>query len=245
MGFQDKNDCGTTVTATLTNVGKMLLLTDPSKFDVSYFVPKDVGVDYSLFNPDHPDGDQYYDTAIVNLTNLEPHGDATVHNLGSNLIMNLPPDLVNLPVLSTIPDFGATMLLDKLGKYKDFALQAEYLDTQNLTVKVTVTNPKLINLEVISPHTVEPILHNPNTNAEINTSLQLQHIKIVEFNTSFNATFRVTSLYNDVGTSTADFQDAEIIFQENSLGIEYRLPIRVNYNREIDLGDVQAVAGGQ
>ena len=52
-------------------------------------------------------------------------------------------------------------------------------------------------------------------------------------------------MYNDVGTSTADFQDAEIIFQENSLGIEYRLPIRVNYNREIDLGDVQAVAGGQ
>ena len=245
MGFQDKNDCGTTVTATLTNVGKMLLLTDPTKFDISYFVPSDAGVDYSLFNPDHPDGDQYYDTAIVNLTNLEPHGDATVHNLGSNLIMNLPPDLVNLPVISTIPDFGAFMELDKLGKYKDFALQAEYLDTANSTVTVTVKNPKLVDVEVISPHQVTPILHNPNTNAEINTSLQLQHIKIIQFHTSFNATFRITALYNDVGTSTTDYQDAEIIFQESSLGVEYKLPIRVNYNREIDLGDVAVNAGGQ
>ena len=244
MGFQEKNDCGTTVTATLTNVGKLLLLTDPTQFDVSHFIPRDTGIDYTLFNDEHPDGDLYYDTAIVNLTNIEPHGDAIVHDLGSALIRNLPPDIVNLPVIRTVPDFPSPGLdLDKLGEYKDIALEYDYLDTTNLQIKVTVMNPQLVDVQVISNHTVQGRQHGSILSREITSSLLTQHIKPAEFYTHAQAHMRITAKYNDVGT-TGDYLSTQVIIQEQASDIEYRLPVNVKYNREIDLGDT-AKAGSQ
>jgi hypothetical protein len=70
MGYLD----GTSVTvdAVLTKKGREIL-SDPSKgtLNITSFTCTDTGVDYTLWNPDHPSGSAYYGEAIENLPMLE------------------------------------------------------------------------------------------------------------------------------------------------------------------------------
>ena len=64
--------------------------------------------------------------------------------------------------------------------------------------------------------------------------INAQHIKPLEFVVSAGAHMRVVAKYNDVGSS-GDFMETQIVIQEQASNIEFRLPVRVDYNREIDL----------
>jgi len=58
------------VDAVLTKQGRKLLALGQG-LNISYFTLSDTGVDYTLWNPDHPSGSAYYGEAIENLPNLE------------------------------------------------------------------------------------------------------------------------------------------------------------------------------
>ena len=68
MGYLDGSTI--TVDAVLTKQGRRLLARGES-LGVSYFCLTDTGVDYRLWNPDHPSGSAYYGEAIENMPNLE------------------------------------------------------------------------------------------------------------------------------------------------------------------------------
>ena len=82
MGYLDNTSI--TVDAVLTKKGREILK-NGGNLNISSFTCSDTGVDYSLWNPDHPDGSDKYGQAIENLPQLE----ASVHaeyNLRNRLI---------------------------------------------------------------------------------------------------------------------------------------------------------------
>ena len=68
MGYLDNSTI--VVDAVLTKQGRKLLALGQG-LNISYFTLSDTGVDYTLWNPDHPSGSAYYGEAIENLPNLE------------------------------------------------------------------------------------------------------------------------------------------------------------------------------
>jgi hypothetical protein len=113
MGYLDNSSI--TVDAVLTKKGREILK-NGGNLNISSFTLSDTGVDYTLWNPDHPSGSAFYGEAIENLPMLEA-SDTTLtvadadsnpaqlsidivgfnggRNLGYNLVI-LDPNVVDL-----------------------------------------------------------------------------------------------------------------------------------------------------
>ena len=94
MGFLDNSSV--TVDAVLTKRGREILK-DGGNLNITSFTVSDTGVDYSLWNADHPSGSAYYGEAIENLPMIEASVHAE-HNLRNRLI-SLNQNTVALPAL--------------------------------------------------------------------------------------------------------------------------------------------------
>tara|TARA_Y100001963_G_scaffold156877_1_gene251568 strand:- start:1613 stop:2311 length:699 start_codon:yes stop_codon:yes gene_type:complete len=107
MGYLDNSSI--TVDAVLTKKGREILKNGET-LNISSFTLSDTGVDYTLWNPDHPSGSAFYGEAIENLPMLE----ASVHaeyNLRNRLI-SLNQNTVAVPalVLTGLDTSGGTTL---------------------------------------------------------------------------------------------------------------------------------------
>tara|TARA_B100000700_G_C15055436_1_gene862566 strand:+ start:2604 stop:3326 length:723 start_codon:yes stop_codon:yes gene_type:complete len=126
MGYLDGSSV--TVDAVLTKKGREIL-SDPSKgsLNITSFTCSDDGVDYTLWNPDHPSGSAYYGEAIENLPMLE----ASVHAEYSlrNRLLTLSQNAIALPAL---------VMSGLDGKGKD-TLTLKDGDTTGVDVRVSVT----------------------------------------------------------------------------------------------------------
>ena len=95
MGYLDNSSI--TVDAVLTKKGREILK-NGGNLNISSFTLSDTGVDYSLWNSDHPSGSAFYGEAIENLPMLE----ASVHaeyNLRNRLI-SLNQNTIAVPALT-------------------------------------------------------------------------------------------------------------------------------------------------
>ena len=105
MGYLDNSSI--TVDAVLTKKGREILK-NGGNLNITSFTLSDTGVDYTLWNPDHPSGSAFYGEAIENLPLLE----ASVHaefNLRNRLI-SLNQNTVAVPaiVLGNLDSSGGT-----------------------------------------------------------------------------------------------------------------------------------------
>ena len=106
MGYLD--NASVTVDAVLTKKGREILK-NGGDLNITSFTLSDTGVDYSLWNPDHPSGSAFYGEAIENLPMLE----ANVHaefNLRNRLI-SLNQNTVAVPAitLGNLDSSGGTL----------------------------------------------------------------------------------------------------------------------------------------
>ena len=100
MGYLDNSTI--VVDAVLTKQGRKLLALGQG-LNISYFTLTDTGVDYSLWNPDHPSGSAYYGEAIENMPNLEALPNSAYFM--RNNLLSLPRDVKSLPYV-TLNGFG-------------------------------------------------------------------------------------------------------------------------------------------
>ena len=106
MGYLDNSSI--TVDAVLTKKGREILK-NGGNLNITSFTLSDTGVDYTLWNSDHPSGSAYYGEAIEELPMLE----ASVHaeyNLRNRLI-SLNQNTIAIPaiVLSGLDSSGGTV----------------------------------------------------------------------------------------------------------------------------------------
>lgn len=95
MGYLDNSIV--TVDAILTKKGRELLARGDGSFKITQFAVADDEIDYTLYNPLHPLGSQYYGEAIENMPLLEAFPDET-QSLKYK-ITTLPRGTARLPIL--------------------------------------------------------------------------------------------------------------------------------------------------
>ena len=135
MGYLDNSSI--TVDAVLTKKGREILK-NGGNLNVTSFTLSDTGVDYTLWNPDHPSGSAFYGEAIENLPQLE----ASVHaeyNLRNRLI-SLNQRTVAIPalVLGNLDSAGGTTLTFDEGDENSGRISVEivgYSSTGNVTLQ--------------------------------------------------------------------------------------------------------------
>jgi hypothetical protein len=95
MGYLDNSIV--TVDAILTKKGRELLARGDGSFKITQFCLSDDEIDYTLYNPTHPLGSQFYGQAIENLPLLEAFPDET--QIMKYKLTTLPRGTAKLPVL--------------------------------------------------------------------------------------------------------------------------------------------------
>jgi len=86
-----------TVDAILTKKGRELLARGDGSFKITQFALADDEIDYSLYNPDHPEGSAYYGEAIEAMPLLEAFPDET--QIMKYKLTTLPRGTAKLPIL--------------------------------------------------------------------------------------------------------------------------------------------------
>ena len=107
MGYIDNSII--TVDAILTKKGRELLARGDGSFKITQFALSDDEIDYTLYNPTHNLGSQYYGQAIENLPLLEAFPDET--QIMKYKLTTLPRGTAKLPIL----DLGYTSIRLKQG----------------------------------------------------------------------------------------------------------------------------------
>lgn len=100
------NSGGVIVDALLTRKGRELLAKGNNSFNITQFALSDQEIDYSLWNPDHPLGSQYYGIVMENMPITEAVPDET-QNMKSFLV-TLPRRTVRIPIVS-VPQTSYTL----------------------------------------------------------------------------------------------------------------------------------------
>lgn len=96
MAYLDNSSV--TVDAILTLKGRELLAQGGNAFNITQFAIGDDEIDYSLWNPDHPLGSNYYGTIIENMPVTEAIPDET-QALRYKLV-TLPKQTTNIPIVT-------------------------------------------------------------------------------------------------------------------------------------------------
>lgn len=107
MGYL--NNSIVTVDAVLTKKGRELLAKGDGSFKITQFALADDEIDYTLYNPTHPSGSEYYGEAIERTPLLEAFVDET--QTMKYKLATLPRGTSKLPVL----DLGYTSIILKQG----------------------------------------------------------------------------------------------------------------------------------
>jgi|TARA_R100000030_G_scaffold100089_1_gene92373 hypothetical protein len=107
MGYLDNSIV--TVDAILTKKGRELLARGDGSFKITQFALSDDEIDYTLYNPTHNLGSQFYGQAIENLPMLEAFPDET--QVMKYKLTTLPRGTAKLPIL----DLGYTSIRLKQG----------------------------------------------------------------------------------------------------------------------------------
>jgi hypothetical protein len=95
MGYLDNSVV--TVDAIITKKGRELLARGDGSFTITQFALSDDEVDYTLYNPNHPNGSAFYGQAIENMPLLEAFPDET--QIMKYKLTTLPRGTAKLPVL--------------------------------------------------------------------------------------------------------------------------------------------------
>ena len=107
MGYL--NNQVVTVDAILTKKGRELLAKNDGSFQITQFSLGDDEIDYTLYNPTHPSGSNFYGQAIDNMPLLEAFPDET--QIMKYQLTTLPRGTAKLPVL----DLGFSAITLKQG----------------------------------------------------------------------------------------------------------------------------------
>ena len=149
MGYLDNSSI--TVDAVLTKKGRELLK-DGKNLNITHFTLSDTGVDYTLWNPDHPSGSAFYGEAIEDLPTLEANVHAE-YNLRNRLI-SLGQNSEALPalVIAGADSVGGKTLTLEEGNEATSKITVDmvgFAPNKNLGLTMIVSDPSIISTNAV------------------------------------------------------------------------------------------------
>ena len=192
-----------TLDAILTKKGRELLARGDGSFKITQFALSDDEIDYTLYNPSHPSGSQYYGEAITNMPILEAFPDE--NQTAKYKLVTLPRGTSKMPIL----DVGYANITMKQGSSLTITPQTLNYLGSNITKEsggytATVSDVRLFNnftgLGVDSTKSLE--LNNTQTigtnvsKTVMGTTINLQATTV---NTLFNSNSTLQATLTIVG----------------------------------------------
>jgi hypothetical protein len=104
MGYL--NNTSIVVDAILTRKGRELLARGQNEFNITHFALADDEIDYTLWNPDHPQGSAYYGAVIEAMPITEAVPDET--QVMRYKLVTLPKKTVRIPIVA-VPNTSLTL----------------------------------------------------------------------------------------------------------------------------------------
>mgnify|MGYP003113939024 CR=1 FL=1 len=140
MGYLDNSTV--VVDAILTKEGRKLLATG-NALNIRYFTLSDTGIDYTLWNPDHPSGSAFYGEAIENLPNLEalPNGAYFMRNK----LLSLDRNTTALPFVAASSLQDITLAHNDFNQYNPTLSNSPSTETENFIM--VVPDSQIISVE--------------------------------------------------------------------------------------------------
>ena len=217
MGFQNKTG-SVTVMAKLTDLGKMYLLTDPTRFKISKFSPFDDEVDYSLWNPTAANGSQYYGAAIEALPTLEPVA-SNVFQSKYSLIKDMDRNTQRMPIFTLNP---TSVTLDYIDSVTQVHVLIQNVDEPMVKV-ILLDNTKA---DITAPG-AQMIDVNPLVVQNYIGQSGFTYAKAFECPT--NSTIEVSALRNEEGFN----QETKIIIIGTTTNARAEVPVTIKPNTVI------------
>ena len=168
MGILDNDTV--IVDAILTKLGRQKLAQGQS-LGITQFAFGDTGVDYTLYNPDHPSGSDSYGSAITNLPMLEAvpdndvflrfqlygEGERNVTNFAYITIENSSPTIVKVAGTTTSTQITLTpTLIRNDNAVADQVFSFKVLDVRGLTISNATADNTI--LDAFSSMSTDPIM---------------------------------------------------------------------------------------
>jgi len=104
MGYLDNS--AITISAILTRKGREYLAKGQGNFNITHFALADDEIDYSLWNPDHPNGTAYYGVVLENMPITEAVPDET--QVMKYKLVTLPKKTIRIPIVA-VPQSSITL----------------------------------------------------------------------------------------------------------------------------------------
>lgn len=215
MGFL--NQTVLTCDAILTDTGRQLLAANNNQFQITQFSLSDDGVDYGLYNPNHPSGSAFYGEAIENMPLQEAFPQA--NQMMKYKLVTLPRGTAKLPIL----DLGYNAITLKQGSSLSITPQTlNYLggntnETSGYTA--TISDVRLLNnFTGVGINTPQANALNSNSTSTFGTSVS---VTVVGSTINMTAT-TVNTLF---GSNTALYATLTVI--GNDSGARIQIPITI------------------
>jgi hypothetical protein len=207
-----------TVDAILTKKGRQLLALGEGSFKITQFALADDEIDYTLYNPTHPSGSQFYAEAIENMPLMEAFPDET--QIMKYKLITLPRGTSKMPVL----DLGYNSITLRQGASLAITPQTlNYLGANQVNESsgytATISDVRLfstfngVGVQTETPQIVTQTLGTSVSKTVIGTTI---NIKATTINTLFGDR---TSLQ---ATLTVTGRDS---------GARITIPVTINQNR--------------
>lgn len=148
MGYLDNTSM--TIDAILTKKGRELLASGEQNFKITQFALGDDEIDYTLWNPTHPLGSNYYGEVIESLPILEAFADES--QMMRSKLITLPKQSQFIPVVALEPNVSS-ITLTRVGE--KYVLKPKTLNLSNgnetLGYTAILGDATAVDLNVVTP----------------------------------------------------------------------------------------------
>lgn len=217
MGYL--NNTIVTVDAVLTRKGRELLARGDGSFRITQFALADDEIDYTLYNPSHPSGSEYYGEAIESMPLLEAFVDET--QIMKYKLATLPRGTSKLPVL----DLGYTTIVLKQGS--SLAVTPQTLNYLGVTqifessgYTATIADVRVLSsFTGVGINTADVIAANESANQSLGTSVS---------RTVIGSTINLTAtMVNDMYTDGKESLLTSLTVVGRDSGARLTIPVKI------------------
>jgi len=234
MGYLDNSTV--TVDAILTNKGRQILAAG-SRLNITKFALSDDEIDYTLWNPSHTLGSNYYGAVIEAMPVVEANPDEA--QMMRYKLVTLPKDVLGIPVISINP---GSITLTSLQESVTITPSTLNLAGGNSALGYTaiLSDDTVATIEVAPDGVITGVSNNPFAGAGTTSATSFLDDEVNRVSTGGSSITRVGTKFVIRAKPTTTRKSALITIIGNETGGFKTVNVGVAINLSADFADIQA-----